>query len=112
MKLNNPLRTALHFFRTFKRNLLKSGYIDVSYFAAGIISHLVTGGGTSWEIQAVARQDLLDDLVKSASQITAFKLKFSSTFQFIVLKYGSVCLNSILIFRSEKSSIGLGAASG
>ena len=83
MKLNNPLRTTLHFFRTFKRNLLKSGYIDVSYFAAGIISHLVTGGGTSWEIQAVARQDLLDDLVKSASQITAFKLKFSSTFEYI-----------------------------
>ena len=95
MKLNNPSRRTLHFFPTF-RNLLKSGHIDVSYFAAGIISHLVTGGGTSWEIQAVARQDLLDDLVNSTLHYKSqysnliFPVPFGTflfiLFQFIVLK--------------------------
>ena len=47
----------------FCRELLKSRHIDVSYFAAGIIAHLVTANGSTWSLQSVSRREILHDLV-------------------------------------------------
>jgi len=44
------------------RDSLKSQHIDVSYFAAGIISHLVTDGGDCWTCPNMTRQEMLQDL--------------------------------------------------
>ena len=62
----SPRRHLVTFVSLIFRNLLRSKHIDVSYFAAGIVSHIVTGGGMLWEVQSVGRQEMLDDLVSLA----------------------------------------------
>ncbi len=47
------------------RHLLRSAHIEVSYFAAGIIAHIVTGEGSTWDVSSVSRRDMLDELVSS-----------------------------------------------
>ena len=45
------------------RQLLHSSQIDVSYFAAGIVSHLVSDGSDSWDVEEITRDEMLEDLV-------------------------------------------------
>lgn len=45
------------------RLLLWSPNVDVSYFAAGIVAHLVCAGKDSWKDPNNGRENLLDELV-------------------------------------------------
>ncbi|KAF5284005.1 hypothetical protein FQR65_LT13639 [Abscondita terminalis] len=49
-------------------SLLKSDLIDVSYFAAGIVAHLASGGDESWSVDRFTRQEMLEELGKAVSQ--------------------------------------------
>lgn len=44
------------------KGLLHSEHIDVSYFAAGIISHLASDGDTKWTVTNISRQEMLQEL--------------------------------------------------
>ena len=48
------------------RELLKSEHLDVSYFAAGIVSHVCCDGAQTWTVDTISRQDVLQDLVSSS----------------------------------------------
>lgn len=50
---------------SFFRNLLHSEHIDVSYFAAGIISHLASDGDSNWTVTNITRQEMLRELVSN-----------------------------------------------
>lgn len=43
--------------------LLHSAELEVSYFAAGVISHLTSLGEQAWTLSSIQRRALLDDLV-------------------------------------------------
>lgn len=45
------------------RLLLWSPNVDVSYFAAGIVAHLVCASQDSWQDSTLARGSLLEELV-------------------------------------------------
>ena len=45
------------------RNLLHSEHIEVSYFAAGIASHLISDGAEAWTVTSIKRDDLIQELV-------------------------------------------------
>ncbi|KAK2191886.1 hypothetical protein NP493_43g02052 [Ridgeia piscesae] len=59
-----PLRPRLMRVETLTavRELLWSSHIDVSYFAAGIISHLVSDADSTWTIEEFTQQEILEDL--------------------------------------------------
>lgn len=62
----SPLRRALinkHFVSQLK-TLLWSPNVDVSYFAAGIVAHLVCAGEDSWNEPGMSKEDLLEELGK------------------------------------------------
>ena len=40
-----------------------SSHIDVSYFAAGIVSHLSSDGEEEWNLQTIGFREILKDLV-------------------------------------------------
>lgn len=44
-------------------SLLHSVEVEVSYFAAGIIAHLISRGEQAWTLSRSQRNSLLDDLV-------------------------------------------------
>lgn len=46
-------------------SLLHSVEVEVSYFAAGIIAHLISRGEQAWTLSRSQRNSLLDDLVES-----------------------------------------------
>ncbi|ROT67867.1 hypothetical protein C7M84_014025 [Penaeus vannamei] len=46
------------------RTLLWSPNVDVSYFAAGIVAHLVCAGHDSWDESGISKEDLLEELGK------------------------------------------------
>lgn len=48
--------------------LLKSEHIDVSYFAAGIVAHLVSDGPQYWTVKSHTREDMLNELGNAVSQ--------------------------------------------
>lgn len=45
-------------------SLLHSVEVEVSYFAAGIIAHLISRGEQAWTLSRGQRNALLDDLVR------------------------------------------------
>ena len=47
-----------------RRALLKSPDIEVSYFAAGIVSHLASDGEDAWLVEECTREDTLQALVR------------------------------------------------
>ena len=49
------------------RKLLRSKHIEVSYFAAGIASHLISDGREAWSVQAFRRDELVQELVRFKS---------------------------------------------
>ncbi|XP_053655723.1 protein zyg-11 homolog B [Cherax quadricarinatus] len=62
----SPLRGALinqHFVAQLK-TLLWSPNVDVSYFAAGIVAHLVCASEDSWNEPGISKEDLLEELGK------------------------------------------------
>ncbi|KAK7085685.1 Zyg-11 member B, cell cycle regulator, partial [Halocaridina rubra] len=63
----SPLRSALinESFLTQLKYLLWSPNVDVSYFAAGIISHLVCASHEVWSDPSISKDDLLDELGKA-----------------------------------------------
>ncbi|XP_045623999.2 protein zyg-11 homolog B isoform X3 [Procambarus clarkii] len=64
----SPLRGALinkHFVAQLK-TLLWSPNVDVSYFAAGIVAHLVCASEDSWNEPGISKQDLLEELVRKS----------------------------------------------
>ncbi|XP_071119076.1 protein zyg-11 homolog B-like [Haliotis cracherodii] len=44
------------------KRLLHTEFIDVSYFAAGIVAHLASDGEESWLLAGTPREDILEDL--------------------------------------------------
>ena len=61
-----PLRASLmneHFISSL-RNLLKSDFIDVSYFAAGIFAHLLSDSNTQWSNAQVEKEKVENELVE------------------------------------------------
>nr|XP_023021052.1 protein zyg-11 homolog B-like [Leptinotarsa decemlineata] len=48
--------------------LLKSENIDVSYFAAGIVAHLASGGDKQWTLTSHTRDEMLEGLKDAVSQ--------------------------------------------
>jgi len=46
-------------------DLLQSEHIDVSYFAAGIVSHLSIDGPDSWTVTSIPRSQMMETLKKS-----------------------------------------------
>lgn len=49
----------------FLRDFLHSDTIDVSYFAAGIFSHILSDRSQSWHLTTPSRQEMLQELVCS-----------------------------------------------
>lgn len=49
--------------------LLHSSEVEVSYFAAGIIAHLMSRGEEAWTLSTSLRTSLLQQLVRHASLI-------------------------------------------
>ncbi|XP_069988161.1 protein zyg-11 homolog B-like [Penaeus vannamei] len=62
----SPLRSALinEPFVSQLKTLLWSPNVDVSYFAAGIVAHLVCAGHDSWDESGISKEDLLEELGK------------------------------------------------
>lgn len=62
----SPLRSALinESFVTQLKDLLWSSNVDVSYFAAGIVAHLVCASHESWNDPNISKEDLLEELGK------------------------------------------------
>ncbi|GLV36988.1 uncharacterized protein CBL_02179 [Carabus blaptoides fortunei] len=50
------------------KGLLHSVHIDVSYFAAGIISHLASDGDAAWSVTNITRQEMLHELGEVVSK--------------------------------------------
>jgi len=50
------------------RKLLRSKHIEVSYFAAGIASHLISDGPEAWSVQALPRDELVQELADVVSK--------------------------------------------
>lgn len=61
-----PLRSALinEGFVAQLKSLLWSPNVDVSYFAAGIVAHLVCASQESWKRSNISKEDLLEELGK------------------------------------------------
>ena len=46
-----------------RRRLLRSHHIDISYFAAGIASHVLSDGSQYWTLSETSRGEMLHELV-------------------------------------------------
>ena len=60
------------------RCLLWSPNVDVSYFAAGIVAHLVCASHEAWNDPNISKEDLLEELVSRLALYMSSKVDFRS----------------------------------